>query len=329
METLKPTRQHFSKLGLMYLLGSLIIIGIQYLEYFIINRYFPNILNNSTAYFLILMLTMYAISMPLMGLLIQTVPKESSSEKKKMSIGQWIITFIICYSGMYLANIFGNIITAIISSVKGSAVSNDILNIATSNDVWCNVLIMVLLAPIAEELLFRKFLIDRTVKYGEGISVLFSALFFGLFHGNLNQFAYAFVIGGVFGFVYVKTRNVKYTIFMHMLINFFGSIVSLALLKLSGFSEIMSAPDMPQEKIMEITMSHLPGMLLFCLYAFLIIALVIAGIVLFCVNFKKIHFWKTQYSVPKGKRFATYFVNIGVLVFMIYWVIRIIMQLLS
>ena len=186
METLKPTRQHFSKLGLMYLLGSLIIIGIQYLEYFIINRYFPNILNNSTAYFLILMLTMYAISMPLMGLLIQTVPKESSSEKKKMSIGQWIITFIICYSGMYLANIFGNIITAIISSVKGSAVSNDILNIATSNDVWCNVLIMVLLAPIAEELLFRKFLIDRTVKYGEGISILFTALFFGLFHGNLN-----------------------------------------------------------------------------------------------------------------------------------------------
>ena len=144
---------------------------------------------------------MYAISMPLMGLLIQTVPKESSSEKKKMSIGQWIITFIICYSGMYLANIFGNIITAIISSVKGSAVSNDILNIATSNDVWCNVLIMVLLAPIAEELLFRKFLIDRTAKYGEGISVLFSALFFGLLHGNLNQFAYAFVIGGIFAFI--------------------------------------------------------------------------------------------------------------------------------
>ena len=86
---------------------------------------------------------------------------------------------------------------------------------------------------------------------------------------------------------------------------------------------------MPQEKIMEITMSHLPGMLLFCLYAFLIIGLVIAGIVLFCVKFKKIHFWKTPYSVPKGKRFATYFVNIGVLVFMIYWVIRIIMQLLS
>lgn len=329
METWKPTKQHFSKLGLMYFLGSLIIIGIQYLEYFVISSFFPNILDNYTIYFLILMLSMYAISMPLMGMLIRTVPKEPSQEKKKMTVGQWIITFIICYAGMYLANILGNIITAIISVVKGSAVSNDILNIATSNDVWCNALIMVLLAPIAEELLFRKLLIDRTAKYGEGISVLFSALFFGLFHGNLNQFAYAFVIGGIFGFIYVKTRNIKYTIFMHMLINFLGSIVSLGLLKLSGFSELMSAADMSQEEIMKIAMNHLPGMLLFCLYGLFLIGIVIAGIVLFCVNIKKVHLLKTEFSVPKGKRFATYFVNVGVLIFMIYWVIRIILQLLS
>ena len=65
------------------------------------------------------------------------------------------------------------------------------------------------------------------------------------------------------------------------------------------------------------------------LYVFLIIGLVIAGIVLFCVNFKKIHFRKTEYSVPEGKRFATYFVNIGVLVYTIYWIIRIILQLFS
>ena len=81
METLKPTRQHFSKLGLMYLLGSLIIIGIQYLEYFIINRYFPNILNNSTAHFLILMLTM--IFMP-KGLF-PTIQNKLANRKHKKS----------------------------------------------------------------------------------------------------------------------------------------------------------------------------------------------------------------------------------------------------
>ena len=101
---------------------------------------------------------------------------------------------------MYLANIAGNIITNIVGNLKGSTVTNEIVETALANAAWVNILVMVLLAPVLEELLFRKMLIDRTIKYGEGISVLISALFFGLFHGNLNQFAYAFVIGGVFAF---------------------------------------------------------------------------------------------------------------------------------
>lgn len=329
MDNLKLVRRHFSKLGLMYFFGTLILVGIQLLECFVINTFFPDIMDHYTAYFLILMLPMYVISMPLMGLLIKTVPKEPAPEKKKMTVGQWIIAFMISYAGMFLANILGNIITMIISALKGSAVSNDILNIATSNEVWCNVLVMVLLAPIAEELLFRKLLIDRTVKYGEGISILFSALFFGLFHGNLNQFAYAFVIGGIFAFIYVKTRNIKYTIFIHMLLNFLGSVVSLALFNLSGYSELLSASDMTQEEIMQVVMNHLPGMLLFVVYFLIIIGLTIAGIVLFCINLSKIHLGKTEYTVPKGKRFVIYFINLGVLLFMIYWIVNIIIQLFS
>ena len=47
--------------------------------------------------------------------------------------------------------------------------------------------------------------------------MLFSGLMFGLFHGNLNQFVYAFVLGLCFGFIYVKTGNIRYTIGLHML----------------------------------------------------------------------------------------------------------------
>lgn len=124
---------------------------------------------------------------------------------------------------------------------------------ALANAAWVNILVMVLLAPVLEELLFRKMLIDRTIKYGEGISVLISALFFGLFHGNLNQFAYAFVIGGVFAFVYVKTGNVKYTIYMHMLVNFLGSAVSMGLLKLSGMDQLRLPPQIPKRWPMSLT----------------------------------------------------------------------------
>ena len=53
-------------------------------------------------------------------------------------------------------------------------------------------LYMVICAPILEEYIFRKLIVDRTVKYGQGVAVVLSGLMFGLFHGNLNQFAYAF-----------------------------------------------------------------------------------------------------------------------------------------
>ena len=70
-------------------------------------------------------------------------------------------------------------------------------------------IIAVLIAPTAEELLFRKLLTERIVKYGELAAVLASGLFFGLFHGNLNQFSYAFLLGLFLGFIYVKTGKLR------------------------------------------------------------------------------------------------------------------------
>jgi membrane protease YdiL (CAAX protease family) len=312
----------------MYLLGTLIITGVQYMVYYLLVQFFPAILENYTAYFMILMLTMYIVSMPLMAILIRTIPTEAPAVKKKMTVKQWIIAAIIAFSGMYISNIIGTILIAIIASLKGSYVSNDLLTIVTSSSIWANFLIMVLFAPVAEELLFRKLLIDRTAKYGEGISVLFSALFFGLFHGNLKQFAYAFVLGAIFGFIYVKTRDIKYTISIHMLINFMGSIVSIALLDFSGLDEILSMSDDPEE-ILALTSGHIAGILLYVLYVLFMLVIIIAGIVLFFVNLKKMQLNRTVYSVPAGKRFITYFVNVGVIVFCVYWVVQILIQLFS
>lgn len=37
-------------------------------------------------------------------------------------------------------------------------------------------------------LLFRKFLLDRVVDYGEAVAVILSGVMFGLYHANLSQF---------------------------------------------------------------------------------------------------------------------------------------------
>jgi hypothetical protein len=74
--------------------------------------------------------------------------------------------------------------------------------------------------------LFRKLLIDRTRGYGDTIAILLSGLLFGLFHGNLFQFFYAFLVGMVLAYVYTRTGRYLPCVAMHAAINFMGSVVT-------------------------------------------------------------------------------------------------------
>ncbi len=324
--TLRDTKRHFSKLGLMFLLGTLMIYGVQIGASAIANAVDPELMNSTAYALLITMIPMYAIAMPLMALLIRTVPAVSP-EKKKMTAGQWILTFLMCYGGTYVSNYVGIILTQVIGAIKGSPVSNNMVEVATSSNILVNFFIMVICAPIAEELLFRKLLIDRTVKYGEATAILFSGLMFGLFHGNLNQFVYAFVLGLFFGFIYVKTGNIRYTILLHMLVNFLGSVVGVIILNWLGDEFINALSD--TSLLMTYAMDNMPKIMTYFIYIILLLGIAIAGIVLLIVNAKKIHFQPGEVTIPKGKRFSTTVVNVGMGFYFLFWIFTIIFQLLQ
>ena len=92
---IKPIRRHFTKLGLMYFLGTLLIFGIQYAAAFLIIR-LPFIrIYDTDAWLISTMLPMYLISMPLMMLLIRQVPAVPV-EKHRMTFVQWLTAFFIC-----------------------------------------------------------------------------------------------------------------------------------------------------------------------------------------------------------------------------------------
>ena len=184
---IKPIRRHFTKLGLMYFLGTLLIFGIQYAAAFLIIR-LPFIrIYDTDAWLISTMLPMYLISMPLMMLLIRQVPAVPV-EKHRMTFVQWLTAFFICYAVMYLSNLIGLGVTFVIGIVKGSPVDNALADIVTDINPWTALFFMVLCAPILEELIFRKLLIDRTVRYGEKTAILFSGIFFGaLKNGGINM----------------------------------------------------------------------------------------------------------------------------------------------
>ena len=50
-------------------------------------------------------------------------------------------------------------------------------------------------------------------------------------------------------------------------------------------------------------------------------------IILFIVNLKKIRFQSGMNTIPKGKRFSTTVLNVGMALYMIVWIVIIIVQL--
>ncbi len=92
----------------------------------------------------------------------------------------------------------------------------------TKNDaatVLTDVISSVIAAPIAEEMFFRGVVLKQTSRVSARFGIVFSALMFGLMHGNPYQFVMATVIGLYFGYITVKTDSLIPSIVCHIAIN--------------------------------------------------------------------------------------------------------------
>ncbi len=87
------------------------------------------------------------------------------------------------------------------------------------------ILAVVILGPIAEEIIFRWMIFGRVRFYlGKKRAIIISSLLFALFHGNMIQFIFCTVVGIALAFVYDRTGNIYLCVIAHMAINFTGVI---------------------------------------------------------------------------------------------------------
>ncbi len=83
------------------------------------------------------------------------------------------------------------------------------------------VLIYCVVAPVAENFLFRGILYNRLKKYGTPlIAAVLSSLLFGLYSGNLIAGCYGFVISLMVCFVYERTGKYVMALLTHVIANF-------------------------------------------------------------------------------------------------------------
>ncbi len=94
---------------------------------------------------------------------------------------------------------------------------------------------MALIPAIFEELLFRKWILNTSKKYGKLFAVVFSALLFGLYHMNVSQGVFAFLIGLLFGVIAICTGGIKYTCILHFLNNLYACLGMILGVESIGF----------------------------------------------------------------------------------------------
>ena len=300
---MEANRRFFSKIGFNYFALGIIVLVLNLFIGLFISMINPNLLSNQTMMTFFSAIWTYLLPLPIF-IYIMRKTEAKTLEKHNMTVKTFVICISITMFLMWIGNIMGVIITSGIGALIQHEVANPIHDVINNSGLVANLIIITTIAPIFEELIFRKLLIDRTIKYGGTISVLLSGLLFAFFHGNLNQFFYAFLLGGFFAIIYIKTGQIKYTIGLHMIINFIGSVVSL----------FVSQPLMDLANGSVISPTSTFGVIL---YILITLGLTVMGLIYSIKYFDKSRFDGSEKEIILKNPVSTILLNPGIICFIL------------
>ena len=230
-------------------------------------------------------LPLYVVGIPIYLLIIRPLPIHPQSQNK-LPVSRFLVLLLICFPVTYLGNLIGTLLSAVLS---GGTAQNGIETYLTDGGPLA-LFTTIIVAPVVEEYVFRKQLLDRCECYGEKTAMVFSALAFGLFHMNFYQFFYAFGVGLILAYVYLRTRSLRYPVLIHMIINFLGSAVHLFMIS-HGLEVYLLAADL---------------------------GLAVAGLVAAIVYRKRFSLSPAPCELPREGRAKTVYGNAGFLLFALF-----------
>jgi membrane protease YdiL (CAAX protease family) len=119
----------------------------------------------------------------------------------------------------------------------------DVMNTLGMGNSLISFVYIVLIAPVAEELIFRGVIFEKSKRVLPLVYAnILQALLFGLMHFNIVQSSYAFILGLFLGFVCYKRKSILASIYLHFVINLAGVLPNILF---SNESESQSALNVP------------------------------------------------------------------------------------
>jgi membrane protease YdiL (CAAX protease family) len=210
-----------------------------------------------------------------------------------------MLLLVIGMGCMYLGNFTGTEVMQILSYIMDYDYAN-ILNVKIEQSpLWATFPVICIGAPLGEELIFRKLILDRTRAYGDLPSILLSGFLFALFHGNLFQFFYAFLLGMILAYTYTRSGSYLWCVAMHAAFNFLGSI---------ALPELASLLPTDPEAVLTVGQGILAQFLTAWVYG-----LIIAAVVLVCTLWHKRKLSKGTLQTSDGRTLGCMLGNPGMI----------------
>lgn len=281
----------FNRIGLATFVTMILVSIIQVMFLGIIGVINKELLSANWVNYASIAISFYLIGFPVFYFMIKNLPEEEKRESRTLGVLEIIKICVMSYGVVYIFSLFTNLIMMLIAVIKGSEVTNPLVNVLEgSNWIWSLVFVGIL-SPIIEEMMFRGVMLNKLRRYGDKVTIITTAVLFGLFHGNFSQFFYAVALGMVFAYVTLKTGTIKYSIILHIVVNIIGSIILPAVIG-DGSNVVVVG----------------------CV-GLLLLTIVIVGLVLLIKNRKNISLLDGEIKLEKGTEFKTIWINVGMILY--------------
>lgn len=225
-EEIRSGRKHISAIFTGFTLASIIAFGLSFLMV-LLAEFVPFFKGNMAVSLAVSELFVFFL-MVFFHLFTRKKSVQKLPALDEMTIG--IFLKILCMSVflMVIGSLAGSGVAVLVETLTGYTPYNAVDEIVTGFPLWQMTLVTVVAAPVLEELVFRKLLLGKLSVYGTEFAVVVSGVMFGVFHYSVFQIFYGILLGILLGYVYAIFGKLRYTIVLHAIINFLGSVVALA-----------------------------------------------------------------------------------------------------
>lgn len=163
--------------------------------------------------------------------------KEQGKEMVTNKVSLWKYLFVIGISIPFALGVNNILMLANLTEI--SEAYKEASKVLYTPSFPVQILCLGIIIPLMEELIFRGLLFKRIREDAPFLrAMIYSSLFFGLYHGNTVQVVYGIVCGALFAYLYEAYHSFKAPVLAHMVMNILVCTVTEA----DGFRWMFAQP---------------------------------------------------------------------------------------